>query len=129
MQEKFAYLENKSLRVQVAHLPYTSSDHDSEFVFTIILPEKGVPLDQIEGQLNKQPGLLKNLLSRDGTSNQELSLYLPKFKIESTFNLNAVLARMGIQDAFDERNANFTGIVSPQDEPEGLFISKVNKKD
>lgn len=118
-------MENKDLQVQVAHLPYKSTNRDIQFVFTVILPNKGVSLDTVEQKLASRPAVLNQLLDRAGTSTQELLLYLPKFKMEATFNLNDVLIQMGMQDAFDESRANFRGIVSPQDDPAGLVISKV----
>jgi serpin B len=53
-----------------------------------------------------------------------VNLFLPKFKLESQFELNDVLASMGMPDAFDPRTADFSGISS---EP-GLFISHVIHK-
>ena len=124
-QEKFAYVENKDVGAQVAHLPYKSTNRDIQFVLTVILPNKGVPLETVEQKLAARPALLSQLLDRDGTSTQELLLHLPKFKMEATFNLNDVLIQMGMPDAFVTGRANFTGIVSPQDDPAGLVISKV----
>ena len=40
--ETFSYAENKSLKIQIGHLPYKSDNHDVDFVFTVILPNEGV---------------------------------------------------------------------------------------
>ena len=123
---KYAYVENKDLRVQIAHLPYKSDSNEVQFVFTVILPNQDVQLSEVEQKLASKPDLMTTLLSHQGTTTQELLLYLPKFKMEATFNLNDVLIRLGMQDAFSDSKANFTGIVSKEDDPLGLYISKVN---
>jgi serine protease inhibitor len=125
-KEKYAYTENKDLRVQVAHLPYKSDNRDVQFVLTVILPNKGVQLDQVEQKLASKPDLMQELLSHQGTRTEELLLYLPKFKMEATFQLNDVLKQLGMVDAFSETKANFTGIVSKQVDNAGLYISKVS---
>lgn len=124
-KEKYAYAENKDLRVQVAHLPYKSDNKDVQFVLTVILPNQGVQLDAVEQKLTAKPDLMQQLLSQQNTRSEELLLYLPKFKMEATFELNTVLQQLGMVDAFDSR-ADFTGIVSKEDDKAGLYISKVN---
>jgi serpin B len=52
-------------------------------------------------------------------------IQLPKFKIECSTDLNAPLKAMGMKLAFDDRNANFTGMAESRDD---LFISKVVHK-
>jgi serine protease inhibitor len=69
---------------------------------------------------------MKQVLSSEGTTSQELLLYLPKFKMESSFQLNDVLIELGMKNAFSERLADFTGIVKKEDARNGLYISKVN---
>ncbi|CAF4162013.1 unnamed protein product, partial [Rotaria sordida] len=58
-REKFAYAENNDLRVQIVHVPYKSEDKDTEFVFTVILPNRGVQLDVVEQKLASQPNLMQ----------------------------------------------------------------------
>lgn len=124
-KEKHSYAENKDLKVQVAHLPYKSDNHEVQFVFTVILPNRGVSLNEVEQTLEKDPNLLQSVLSHEKTRSQELLLHIPKFKMEATFQLNDVLKRLGMTNAFDDNKADFTGIVSPQDDINGLYISKV----
>jgi serine protease inhibitor len=125
-KEKYAYIENKDLRVQIAHLPYKSDSRDVQFVLTVILPNEGVRLDEVEQKLASKPDLMQQVLSHQGTKTEELLLYLPKFKMEATFLLNDVLQQLGMKDAFDGGKADFTGIVSKQVDSAGLYISKVN---
>ncbi|CAF4731140.1 unnamed protein product [Rotaria sp. Silwood1] len=127
-KEKFDYAENKDLHVQIAHLPYKSDSHDVQFVFTVILPKQGVSLDEVEQKLTSKPNLMQQVLSDESTTRQELLLYLPKFKMEATFVLNDVLIQLGMKNAFSASKADFTGIVSEQDDRNGLYISKVIHK-
>lgn len=124
-KEKFAYAENNELNVQIAHLPYKSTNHDVQFVLTVILPKRGVSLDEVEGKLLSKHELMEKVLGHVNTRTEELLLYLPKFKMEAMFQLNDVLIQLGMVNAFSSSKADFTGIISPTDDIDGLYISKV----
>ncbi|CAF1395284.1 unnamed protein product [Rotaria sordida] len=53
------YFKNNDLRVQIVHVSYKSEDKDTEFVFTVILPNRGVQLDVVEQKLASQPNLMQ----------------------------------------------------------------------
>ncbi|CAF4788652.1 unnamed protein product [Rotaria sp. Silwood1] len=125
---QFAYAENNDLHVQIVHVPYKSENKDVEFVFTVILPNRGVQLDVVEQNLASQPDLMQKLFSREKTRTEELNLYLPKFKMETTFELSDVLQRLGMKDAFNGHKANFSGIVSTKNNQNRLYISKIIHK-
>ena len=125
MKDEFAYLTNTKLGVQVAHIPYRSDDPNLQFVFSVILPNRDVRLDDVERQLQAKPALLTQLLSQDGASRRELKLHLPKFKMEATCNLNDALIQLGMPDAFIDGKADFTGMIGDQNNAAGLFIDKV----
>lgn len=50
---------------------------------------------------------------------REVELYLPRFRVESAFPLNAALESLGIEAAFSPEHADFTGMTSA----EKLFLS------
>ncbi|CAF3713169.1 unnamed protein product [Rotaria sp. Silwood1] len=125
-REKYAYAENNDLYVQIVHVPYISENKDVEFVFTVILPNRGVQLDVVEQKLASQSDLIQKLLSHQNTRIEELHLYLPKFKMEATFELSNILQQLGMKDAFNSYKANFTGIASEKNDRDRLYISKVN---
>lgn len=54
----------------------------------------------------------------------EVDVYLPKFRLEEKYKLNADLQSLGMTDAFERRKANFTGI----SEKMGLYVSNVTHK-
>lgn len=64
---------------------------------------------------------LRGLLA--GTSRYQVALSLPRFRVETGFDLNQVLCRLGIRRAFD-RTADFSGIT----EAEQLSIGAVAHK-
>jgi len=85
----------------------------------IILPKSYKKLRKVEKKLN-------NEYYSNYTQNREkrrINLSLPKFNIESEFDLNKTLSELGIKEAFTEA-ADFSGITST----EKLYISKVVHK-
>ncbi|CAF3903533.1 unnamed protein product [Rotaria sordida] len=127
-KKTFRYAENNDLNVQIAHLPYESDKHGVRFVFTVILPKRDISLDIVEQKLASKPDLMRRVLSDEDTTRKELLLYLPRFKMEAKFELNDVLIQLGMINAFDGSKADFTGMVSEQDDKTGLYISKVIHK-
>nr|UEP64297.1 teratocyte serpin II [Cotesia flavipes] len=118
-QKRFNYGTLPELDAIYVELPYISStDSDSTTMF-IILPntvgglpkaEESIPKLNIKGLFENQHKTLVNL-------------WLPKFKIESTINVNDVLEKLGMTDMFTN-DANFTGIT----ENPKLKVSKVIQK-
>jgi len=107
------YMENDSF--QAVELPYTGA----ELSLLVLLPRKIKGCGQLEGQLS--PALLSRCLEE--MKSQRVELFVPRFKMESSFALNATLARMGMSDAFGSQ-ADFSGM----DGMRFLFISDVFHK-
>jgi serpin B len=85
----------------------------------IILPDSQNGLAAIESGLT--PEKLNNWLSASQSTLVQLAL--PKFTARSTFGLNAVLQKLGMKQAFDRSNADFSGIANLPGRR--LFISDV----
>ncbi|KAH9525833.1 Serpin B3 [Bulinus truncatus] len=90
--------------VDIAELPFKGS----RFSMYIALPQKVDGVIKLE-QLLSQPGKVQELLS--GLIIESADLAIPKFKIETKFNLNTALKSLGIVKAF-QPNADFSGITS-----------------
>lgn len=110
----FKYMETHKL--QALELPYVGS----ELSMVILLPKN------VDGLVE-----LQNLLTLDTLNEwlrnlreQEVEVYLPRFKTTSEFMLAEVLASMGMPDAFSLPPADFSGITGNKD----LFISAVIHK-
>jgi len=125
-QERFNYAENKDLNIQIVHLPYLNPIEGRSFVFTVVLPNEGVQLDEVEHKLNSNLRLRQQLLSKQNATLTELLLYLPKFKIEAKYELQDILRKLGMELAFSDTKANFGGIIGKITDENRIRISKVN---
>jgi serpin B len=85
-------------------------------VMDILVPDSG-NFDVFESQLNMQ-NLDDTLNSLQPAS---LSLGLPKFSFDTSFDLGKTLSELGMSNAFDPSLADFSGLTGEHD----LFISKV----
>lgn len=106
------YMENSDF--QAVELPYS----DGELAMVILLPRQVNACGQLEDRLT--PALLSGALKQ--MKPQKVKIFLPRFKLESSFKLNDTLAKMGMADAFGE--ADFSGL----DGTRNLFISGVFHK-
>lgn len=57
-------------------------------------------------------------------SNYHVDLYLPRFKVEKTYDLKDTLIALGMVDAFSTQRANLSGMT----EKNNLMVSKVIHK-
>ncbi|NXR50997.1 SERP3 protein, partial [Hippolais icterina] len=101
----------------VVELPYLG---EKLSMFLVLPSQKRTPLSQIESHLSaKTITLWANSLKRT-----KMDIFLPRFSIQSLFDLKTVLSALGIRDAFDPITANFKGI----SEQDSLYISEAIHK-
>ncbi|NWS97220.1 SERP3 protein, partial [Mionectes macconnelli] len=101
----------------VVELPYVG---EKLSMFLVLPNHKRTPLSQIESHLSaKDITLWANSLKR-----RRMDIFLPRFSIQSLFDLKTVFSALGITDAFDPITANFKGI----SEQDSLYISEVIHK-
>jgi serpin B len=123
-QNQFGYAENQHL--QLLELPYvgnSTAEESLEFSFapnhlsmTILLPRQRDGLAQLENSLNRQ-----NLETWFNQIHwQKVKVFLPKFKINTGFELSKTLSAMGMPDAFNAK-ADFSGI----DGSKALYLKSV----
>ncbi|HOX55486.1 MAG TPA: serpin family protein [Candidatus Paceibacterota bacterium] len=112
-QDNVKYMENEDF--QAVELPYTGGT----LSMVILLPRQIEGCGQLEDRLT--PALLADTLKQ--MREQKVEIYLPRFKLESSFKLNSTLASMGMTDAFGMQ-ADFSGM----DGTKNLFISAVFHK-
>jgi serine protease inhibitor len=102
----------------LVELPYG----DGRFAMDILLPEKDRDLSAITGILNTENW-------RDWTAGLQadiIRLYLPKFKLESGYQLNNALTNLGMGIAFDPRKADFS--LMQENGKRNLWLSRVLHK-
>jgi serpin B len=110
----FGYAEAQDL--QVLEMPYNGN----KLSMVILLPAKPDGLPNLERNLTTA-----NLEKWLSVSQQEVKVWLPKFKFEQRVNLKDTLSQMGMADAFRESGkADFSGI----SDQTNLHISKVIHK-
>jgi serine protease inhibitor len=108
------YMENSDL--QAVELPYVGGG----LSMVVLLPRQVDGCGPLGDRLT--PALIADTLRQ--MKRQEVRIFLPKFKLESSFKLNETLARMGMPDAFVWQQADFSGL----DGTKSLFISAVFHK-
>lgn len=98
-------------------LPYVGN----ELNMIIMLPDEHVELSTVEKEITYEKFIEWTRL--DKMDEEEVEVFLPKFKLEENYDMNSVLCKLGMTDAFDGR-ADFSGMSSKQ----GFFLSKVVHK-
>ncbi|XP_057668301.1 serine protease inhibitor 3/4-like isoform X4 [Diorhabda carinulata] len=115
-KKKFYFKNDEALDAKVLELPYTNRD----LSMIVILPNQIDGIDDLEAKLAKTDltKITENMYRPD------VIVALPKFKIETTIDLEEPLKKMGLDVVFTE-NADFSGMLKS---PEPLCISKVIHK-
>ncbi len=95
---------------------------DEKYAFAALLPDEGVTVDEYVSSMTGES--LHKMLSNPQSVN--VSTAIPKFESEYSTDMANILAAMGMPDAFNKHNADFTGLgVS---EAGDIFIGRVLHK-
>lgn len=149
-KEKFTKDNGKTINVEMMHNSYTTDSYkylESKDAKGIIIPYKSYDskigkIDYDNGRNLEFIGILPNKsveeyikdLTEDGLNNliksassasstYEIKLSLPRFKYEySVDNFKDSLVKLGIKDAFDQYNADFSGIMKKSDMDDNLYV-------
>ncbi len=119
VEDKFQYAENDDF--QAVDLPYGNG----YFSMTIILPRPGQSIDALVAQFTQENwnGWLESLRKTD------LTVMLPRFRLEYELELTSVLKALGMGIAFDQGRADFSSLMDvPPEILEKLYISEVKHK-
>ncbi|XP_020792316.2 leukocyte elastase inhibitor-like isoform X3 [Boleophthalmus pectinirostris] len=110
--EKFKLRQVNEISCQVIELFYKK-----ELSMLIFLPndieDSTTGLEKLEQQLTYESFV--EWTRRDKMTLYEVDLRLPRFRIEQNYELNEVLKTMGMEDAFDHRKCDFSGISPAKD--------------
>ena len=115
--QRYKYAEGDGY--QVLELPYAGTSMSMD----IFLPGAGA-FDAFEQGLSAETTAA--ILDTLGTC--EVSLSLPKFKVEQEMALSAVLKALGMTDAFEPFGADFSGIHDSSVDGEDFYIAGVRHK-
>jgi serpin B len=105
---------------QAASIPYVGK----KMSMVILLPDDIAGLPALERQLSAEH-LAHWLAELDAAPSRELRLFLPKYKMETSYDLAGQLRAMGMVDAFQADRADFTGMGWAKGE---LWIAQVKHK-
>ena len=118
IEDTFSYGVSRNLNVTTLELPYKGK----RLSMVILLPDKANGVSALQKALTADH--LKNFKKVFGMRWKTTQVYLPRFKLEDSFDLEDTLAGMGMKEAFDRVKADFSGM----DGSKNLFISKVIHK-
>ncbi len=108
------YTENE--QIEILEMPYQGNKTS----MLILLPKNVDGINSLDESLT-----IENLSQwKSSLSERHMAVILPKFTLETEYDLKKKLLDMGIKDAFDPNNADFSGIT----ELESLVISKAIHK-
>lgn len=117
IQDGFRYVAGDGY--QAVMIPYVGVDTG----MIILLPDEG-NFEEFEAGLDART--YREIV--DSMAHEELYLVMPKLEFEYDLSLSGHLVEMGMEDAFDEGAANFSGMADLEEAGENLFISDVLHK-
>lgn len=85
---------------------------NGRFAFAALLPDEDVNIDDYIASLSGEK-LMKIFSS--AKKNEEVDVKMPKFKAEYSTQLIDTLKKMGIEDAFDRKSADFSSLIENRD--------------
>ncbi|XP_058411360.1 serpin B6 [Diceros bicornis minor] len=100
---------------KVLMLPYVGK----ELNMIIMLPDENTDLKMVEKELTYEKFI--EWTRPDMMDEEEVEVFLPRFKLEENYDMEDVLRSLGMTDAFEQTKADFSGMSSRRD----LYLSKV----
>ncbi|XP_041101205.1 leukocyte elastase inhibitor-like [Polyodon spathula] len=107
---------------QIIELPYVGDELSMLIILPTEIEDDSTGLEKLERELTFEN--LMKWTKPEMMENIEVTVTLPKFKLEETYDLSSVLISLGMVDAFDVCKSDFSGM-SPSNE---LVLSKVVHK-
>ncbi|XP_068956315.1 plasminogen activator inhibitor 2 isoform X2 [Petaurus breviceps papuanus] len=108
----------KELKSQILELPYAGG-----VSMFILLPDEiadsSTGLELLEKEITYKK--LNEWIEKATMESNDIHVFLPKFKLEKNYELKSILQSMGMKDAFNISEANFSGMSERND----LFLSQV----
>ncbi|KAJ1068317.1 hypothetical protein K5549_004015 [Capra hircus] len=113
---KMTYIEEISTQILV--LPYVGQ----ELNMVILLPSESTDVYTVENALTYEK--LVAWTKPDTLADEEVEVFLPRFTLEESYDMEGVLRDLGMTDAFDVAQADFSRMSSSRD----LYLSKIVHK-
>ncbi|KAM9337502.1 leukocyte elastase inhibitor-like [Symphorus nematophorus] len=107
---------------KVLEMPYKGEDLSMLILLPNEIEDDTTGLEKLEKELTYEKFV--EWTSPDKMNKKVVKVHLPRFKMEEKYDLKTVLMSMGMTDAFDVENSDFSGMSSANN----LFLSKVVHK-
>uniref|UniRef100_A0A8C2E5T8 Serpin domain-containing protein n=1 Tax=Cyprinus carpio TaxID=7962 RepID=A0A8C2E5T8_CYPCA len=107
---------------QVLELPYVGKNLSMLIILPEEIEDETTGLQKLEKALTYEK--LMEWTKPSKMRRQEVEVSLPRFKMEETYDMKSLLISMGMEDVFDERKVNLSGM-SPNND---LVLTKVVHK-
>ncbi|NWX02310.1 SPB10 protein, partial [Caloenas nicobarica] len=119
LRDTFLILLETTMKIKIIELPYVENELSMFVLLQDDINDNTTGLELVERELAYEK--LAEWTKSASMMKAEVDLYLPKLRLEENYDLKSTLSSMGIQNAFDPTQADFTGMSAKT----GLFISKV----
>ncbi|XP_039107836.1 serpin B8-like [Hyaena hyaena] len=117
-QAKFRMGYIEDMHVQVLELPYAGE----EMSMVILLPDDNTDLAVVEDALTYEK--FRAWTNPEKMTKDKVQVFLPRLKLEESYDLESFLRSLGMTDAFEEAKADFSGMSAKKNVP----VSKVAHK-
>uniref|UniRef100_A0A8C9MFL3 Serpin B10 n=1 Tax=Serinus canaria TaxID=9135 RepID=A0A8C9MFL3_SERCA len=121
LKDKFFILHETTMKFRIIELPYVENELSMFLLLPDDINDNTTGLELVKELTYEK---LSEWTKSDNMMKAEVDLYLPKLKLEENYDLKSPLSSMGIQNAFDPGQADFTGMSAKGD----LFISQIIHK-
>ncbi|XP_068956324.1 serpin B6-like [Petaurus breviceps papuanus] len=108
----------REMFTKILVLPYAGGRMD----MVILLPDENTDLKTLEKGLTAEK--LMDWLNPEMMDKMKVEVFLPRFKMEKNLDMEHILRKLGMSDAFDRSMADFSGMSARND----LCLSKVIHK-
>nr|XP_036874811.1 serpin B8-like [Manis javanica] len=117
-QAKFRMGYIDEVHAQVLELPYAGE----ELSMVLLLPDATAGLAEVEKALTYEK--FRAWTNPEKMTKVKVQVFLPRLKLEETYDLESFLRSLGMTDAFEEAKADFSGMSAKKSVP----VSKVMHK-
>uniref|UniRef100_A0A9L0S6I7 Serpin B8 n=1 Tax=Equus caballus TaxID=9796 RepID=A0A9L0S6I7_HORSE len=117
-QAKFKMGYVDEVHTQVLELPYEGE----ELSMVILLPDDDTELPVVEKALTYEK--FRAWTNPEKMAKDKVQVFLPRLKLEESYDLESFLRSLGMTDAFEEAKADFSGMSTKKNMP----VSKVTHK-
>ncbi|XP_067303938.1 leukocyte elastase inhibitor-like [Pseudorasbora parva] len=121
-KEQFPLAFIPEMNSQVLKLPYVGKNLSMLIILPNEMEDDTTGLQKLEKALTNEK--LMQWTKKEVMLEQEVEVSLPRFKMEEKYDMKTLLISMGMEDVFDPKKVNLSGMTSTKD----LVVSKVIHK-